>query len=1280
MTRNGWYPRLIKQTRTDRLVLDKESCMFFVIPRSAMDEKSVVMGHFAHTKFGDIWSTFLQFVIFVLKVAFIQLSEIGTPPGNYPIRTYLMPITNSSRLVLEYMLIINASPDCPIALDALFAEAARSVDKILNMAGKFIDLDPKRRETMSHRPGRRDAQQQQQQQQTQQIIEECVFDDYRNIDSVGKLDKLLAVYARRSSAQTVRDMNAFEALKAENAVTWVHEHAEPHFKSIANYLLVDGSATIPLPASYYAIEPTYCDPATFFVQIKPHLVCCENELAFNAELQGRLIVAARNQTIAEDIEEDDANRPVSARRMPSWAVAADIHQALGASRKMRQGEVHENDALAGIRFVLQHKKEAIEKLFVDGEVDEKGKEELILAARTSVMRQFERMCMHAHSGVSKVAREYHQYAADREHMAPMKVPISDPELSGMANFQIYMMEVLAKYLGVATHTVVAADMWVILSSMFSTTPAHLLLVGDGGGGKSYMVNQVVELIGRFAKTDVDTSSAGRRWAGGRIFDGMEYTDEIDLSLLVNGGSALNELKALLSKGYLVREVLEIDKNTSERSIKKFLFVQQQSHVACMNKDEAALHGSIKQAERQSMEALISRYILFNVPQHNHEILNINSVSQGTGRLKLERPKDVVVAEFVLLMRWMMIVQHLIFCEVIPDVDMSQFEAKFAQFDEVISPHKVSNNIRQTPKIRLVAKTFALVRSVVEHFCVPGAPFYGKPYSIDALMVMPLVCTLEDVTKACTTCFSMYIPRDLSTITSVLRKHITTLISDNASQVTFANPRVAQINPVFRRPADSEDIQAEQTINRRRNAAAAGLMPGGFEPPDGYDGAIQRADLPQPVSYACLSNTGRYQLEKELNSLCHKHVSKPSGLSMGTCIDIMGKMKLPTSNWMNKPGSVGALPHVNAGDTRVLHQFALEFSGNNAYINLELVFGNTIEYSELWRTGIEAMCDKHTIERRVLTGIQHPEHPFLACDYRIRPTEKVAVAVNPEYISRATSVALTGHYDPATVGGGSVLSRAQLIELDMDSDMYYLVQNYLARHPRSTIDDAVLFARMEHPVSKMMRARAAVEENLPPGAQFCFSVYPDERIAEIEELIEAKRNAAAGMPSNAIVTTTTDIIDLQRPVGRHDTRVTIEDGMRALKERNSEARPGERLALMYGIDVEEGMKTTEVVDRAMRMLNQTFYSPMALPAPPEDFAFELPRAAGPVEPAVVNVRDQGFVPPRVVRRERGDAQAPVISFPDEEEDDEVEEIVGRKRPGAAGRQATNTRQRQTVEDD
>jgi hypothetical protein len=58
-------------------------------------------------------------------------------------------------------------------------------------------------------------------------------------------------------------------------------------------------------------------------------------------------------------------------------------------------------------------------------------------------------------------------------------------------------------------------------------------------------------------------------------------------------TALNELKALLSKGYLVREVLEIDKNTSERSVKKFLFVQQQSHVACMNKDEAALHGSIK---------------------------------------------------------------------------------------------------------------------------------------------------------------------------------------------------------------------------------------------------------------------------------------------------------------------------------------------------------------------------------------------------------------------------------------------------------------------------------------------------------------------------------------------------------------------------------------------------------------------------------------------------------------------------------------------------------------
>lgn len=1274
----GWNPKM-RETHDRPLSLKQPGTLFFIIPASSLSTNAVIMGHFIPTNFGMVWSAMTQLVLFVLKLAFMQLNEIETPPGNYPIEVYLVPLRSDSNAIIEYMLVIDVAEDSPVKLDPLFIEAAKSPSKLCNIKGNLLDVtDDKRRASSIYRERKRQSEI-----PFETGKQKTSFDDYKCIDSIAMLDIVFGIYAHRKQSVSASEISASNVFTIVNAIKTMSPGVASRYRNIERYKKGGGEFGLPSDSVYYKIDSRFCSPDNFLSQFMPHLITSEYEKRFNVNLADLAKRSAAKNTapvaepdIAEEIRRAEEEQATlggtrlydivahSQRRVPDYAMGEEAQQALGLFRAQTAEIAHENHALLRLKSSMSQTKKIISDAFESGAISEEEKDQWMMEAKRSVIERYKRTCRHEYSEVSDVARAYRKFNTDKKaDEMDIKLIVSDPSLSAMGNFKIYLMEVLSQYLGVAVHQPIIADIYVLCNSMFSENPAHVVLMGEGGAGKSFTIQQLFRMIGLFAVVETDSQSQGRRWISERHYYGIHFTDEMDPSSTVNSGNnQIGEAKAITSKGWVVREALARDEKTGERSIDKLLFVQKCMVIGLANKDESALMGSIKAAEEVSMGAFLSRFYTFNTPTVNHDLRGISHVRAGMNK-KLTRPIDDVLNELIALHARTMDLRELIFIEVIEKPDLSQFHKCFPKFEEVMSHIKMrAGNNRQPIKIEQAVECHIVTRSFIEHYCIPGvSPYYGKQFTVESLLSMPLICTPEDVIMGCTMCYSMYMPRDVATVTQSIRKIVTDFIAQDGGEITFRNPNTgtgAAHASTFRAP---ERQQQQAGVN-------SGLLPRTDDRPrmDAYRNPQAAVQIPPPQSeeraamYVCINGMSYEKLAKAVYNVACGSIIRPSKMSVKTCMNILNEMMISAPKHVWAPGEK-RMPWPVPGETAVYSKPALDFSEHSAFVHVKLMEEDAGTFEDTWKAAVEAMFDESTIPRRALTSMTYYAHPFVARSIDIKPNPKVSsLMLNPQHLSESSSIALTGCYDYET---SNPISRNEILEIKMDSDIYFAIQYYFKRNPRAAFAEAMNFATFNHPANRIALTKKAIEEQLTHGEaerNRRFIIYPDDKIDELEKLKTANDQIRLGKrPQGVDIVTSNDV--LRQMCRREEDREIVEELVENQKEimrkvADSASKTGATIDLdefgeMMGIECREGERVRDLVSRALEKFNPRLYSQSILQNI-EVEEEEEEEEEGEGENVVGG-------PPRVVRAEEGgeDDAAEREAFDDDDNNSNDEEGEG-----------------------
>lgn len=1118
---DGWSPKM--RDNNQRPLSLGPHTLFFVFRSDVMVDSSVIMGHFEKTNDGMLWSAMSQFFLFVLKLAFMQLGEIETPPGDYPIQAYLVPLRAQNNDVVEYMLVINASDDSPVKLDPLFVESAKSQSKQCNIKGHLLDVvDPKKRAaTVYHE--RKDTSEFKLETDAKEFV------DYKYINTIKKLDILFSVYAKRTLAVSSSQSSAQTVFSLANAIWNMSPLVSDRYRRIERYKRPGDQFGLPTDSVYYEIDSRFCTPDGFLHQIMPHLLTSEYENRFKINLldlarktsdkiKSKATPALGSSGVEAEIENEGLNNMVSYSqyRVPDWAVGEDARQALGLFRTKTAEVAHENHVLVSLRHSMIQTRKIIEDAYTSGAITEEERGQWMYEANKSIIKKYERTCCHSHSEVSDIARAYHQFNEEKKTNAKnMDLVISDPTLSAMANFKIYLMEVLTQYLGVAVHQPVIADMYILSNSMFSGNPANAVFMGEGGAGKSYNVEQLFEMIGKFAVNANDSQSMGRHWISQRFYYGVKYSDEMDPSSTVNNGNnQIGEAKALASRGYVVREALARDEKTGERSIDKLLYVQKCMVVGSMNKDESALLGSIKLSEETSMAAFLTRFFIFNIPTVNHDLRDIAHVRAGMDK-KLSRPKEDVLNELISLHARSMILQELMYITVLDKIDMNQYHKCFAKFDNIMKQIQIksSANNRQSVKVEQSVACHVITRVFLEYYCIPGvSPFHGKPFDLMSLLSVPLICTLEDVIMGCTMCYSMYMPRDVATVSKTVRKIVLDLIKQDGGEISFKNPNTstAAHAPTFR-PVDP--------------GVASGLLPRMDDRPnmEAYrnPGQMGIPTEERPATYVCINGMKYEKFSNIIYNAAYSTVIRPSVMSTKTCVNILKAMMIPGPKYVWAPGYELPRPIEHGDSTQIFSKPALDFAENSTFVHVKLLEENTGTFEDTWENAIRAMFDEGTIPRRALTSMTYHDHPFITRSIDIQPNlETPSLMLNPRHISEASEIALTGRYNP----NGNPINRNEILEIKTDSDIYFSIQYYIRKNSNAPLGDAMKFATFNHPVNKIAMTKKALEEILDEETDRQFRIYPDSRIEELNRLKKANDFIRAGKrPEGVEIVTSNEIL-------------------------------------------------------------------------------------------------------------------------------------------------------------
>lgn len=742
------------------------------------------------------------------------------------------------------------------------------------------------------------------------------------------------------------------------------------------------------------------------------------------------------------------------------------------------------------------------------------------AARRHVAELYKRYCTASASEISRTMSLMYENA-NKDRLFNMietgeaEVLITDPTMSAMANYTKWTVEGYHEYEDVTYHQTNCTLMHFGLTNMFNRHRGlhyNPLLTGDGGGGKSFMVKAVLQQFDPRICESLNSESRQSKFGDDMyVYDGLTYNDDGNfIGLAHSKDNEDGEIRALMTDNEIKRRVVEIDPTSGVRRQRTIHHVFIGCTINSTNTGEMDLIWNSPHGSEARILALLSRFTVININQVRDNANSIMTSSKGS----LTSGKDAARARFRNINRLinLLIAQYWQqeFIGIAAAPDMGAFDIIFPRLISYLETQGIKHaHPRQIEKIKTWCQEYVIRRSIIETFFVSTGRHFKKEYFPYYMLDVVPVCIEDDVIAAFTFYFTNFYPRELNTVIRALREISTESLRAGDMLVRPANPYSNKNDHGEndrRGPATNDggggmgniftEIRNPHTNAVMQNAQASGVVTGPINIPsrkrkndvalqEGNPGALE-AMSDRPISFMQFNVDSKARFSSLIQEKTGTQQEKPSKASIDFCIDLLTRWLMPTASW--------AFDHrlrrySLVEDSIVVNRSGIIFRDRAMYVNYCLLADDG-KYDDLCFEAIRSIMFDTTYIRRVITGIQFDEFPWILRVIKMEPTSNKRYSINSKYVSPARQIILTGTDNPDLLEPDQ-RKQFSYMEMDIDSNM---LMNFFERQPlvhEVTMDMITTFHPMRLLALNYKKAIRRAENN----PQFRFSIYPDDMYAE-----------------------------------------------------------------------------------------------------------------------------------------------------------------------------------------
>jgi len=336
---------------------------------------------------------------------------------------------------------------------------------------------------------------------------------------------------------------------------------------------------------------------------------------------------------------------------------------------------------------------------------------------------------------------YNIVSRPREDCKPL-----DTSLSPFGNFLARRTEFTRKpYCCISNHMVCLFMSFARLDCYRRQKELHInwLLTGAGNSGKSYALNIASDdmcIPHTFEKYAHETGKANAVCHD--QLDAIHLYHEMPDHLLGISGNQMSNTGDYLMKNSLDSceintKAFHIDPQTGERT-----FMVAKSEII------RVVGGCTNEPPQVVPEALLQRFIVIMVHDHNvQHKRKIDFALRGyIGSDDMNKRKKEVHHYFCVEQYLYCMVEKLVWCKVLPDIDESIFSIVFRDIEGYCSKKGVDMTLpRNLLRVRKIARIMTILHAIEMVYHTPYSPFYNKPFTYESLLELaPYFIITEEI--------------------------------------------------------------------------------------------------------------------------------------------------------------------------------------------------------------------------------------------------------------------------------------------------------------------------------------------------------------------------------------------------------------------------------------------------------------------------------------------------------------------------------------------------------
>lgn len=686
----------------------------------------------------------------------------------------------------------------------------------------------------------------------------------------------------------------------------------------------------------------------------------------------------------------------------------------------------ENDPLRRLKKKLSEQLKIIREAFnIQGKVGTIEHNLEIAKAKQSILIEY------ANSSISPNMDKARQTCSESRFDVPdVKIPITDLSLSATDNFLKFVADGAYHHLDVTYHGTILTKLFVGTGDHWRAVKGdHLnwLLTGDAATGKSFMMTQLMKMLGDGICTCTDRQSRRRFAQDGYESDIFEFSDENDFSAMAaSKDGEMAELRTRMTSCEVTSEIMDLQKGDGERGSNKrdvrfFRYEYIAQYIKCTNISANKVAKS-NNLQREGTYALISRFACQPVNAVNRQ--GHRTVNASNSKISKDENAQAAKERFINTTRLIHRIRgeyyHAVIIGAVPDPCMEVYDQTVNLYMKKLEKYGIrSANHRFSSKMALYCMALATLRAIINQYFVPTGIYYGKKYETQQLASLVVICNEDDAVSTFSAFFNNMCPTEMDVVIKTLDSAKS---GENGFDKTYCEIKLRDKNENIAHSDNFNPVQMQQEDNQQQQQQQAPQK------------------LPIKADFMRIKNKSPSKIVDYISKMTKNDTTQPSHAILENCLDILQEMTVLSDSYVLNPGeTVPVVDHQRGREMR----FGLIYEGGDVYINTHLIFNKEI-YSNLLVSVIRESFHKGTSERKVLLMVPHSKYPWLFTSIQMERRPDVTLQVeNPHYVSNHTMLTSIGISDRSKL---PIYQQKQYIEVDGDVDVVCLLKNISRYYP------------------------------------------------------------------------------------------------------------------------------------------------------------------------------------------------------------------------------------------